>query len=182
MKSRQKGTTTVEFAIIAVVFFIVLFGVIEIGRALFVWNTLTEATRRGARVAAVCPVLDPETNTEADPESDIVRRVTVFGPGGGTSTTSPILSGLTTANVDLAYLNENGGVVADPEETGFSDIHYVRVSIKQPPDPDFYQITLLIPFVAPILTALPFETTLPRESLGVVPGVNTPSCDFPPLP
>ena len=56
---RQHGTTTVEVAIIGVVVMVVLFGVIEIARVFFVFNALNEATRRGARVAAVCQLNDP---------------------------------------------------------------------------------------------------------------------------
>ena len=48
-RRRQSGLTTVEFAIIGSLAFILVFGVIEIARALFVLNALTEATRRGAR-------------------------------------------------------------------------------------------------------------------------------------
>ena len=71
--NRQKGTTTVEFAVVAALLLTLLFGVIEVGRAMFVWNTLNEATRRGARVAAVCPV-----------DHASVARVTIFGePLGG---------------------------------------------------------------------------------------------------
>ncbi len=51
----QRGAAMVEFALIALLFFIILFGIIEFGRAFFTYNTLVEATRRGARVAAVCP-------------------------------------------------------------------------------------------------------------------------------
>lgn len=36
--------------------FMVLFSVIEVGRALFEYNKLAEATRLASRVAAVCPV------------------------------------------------------------------------------------------------------------------------------
>lgn len=162
MNFRQQGSTTVEFAFVAGLFFVVLFGVIEVGRALFVWNTLTEATRRGARVAAVCPV-----NHAA------IARVTVFGDPAS-ATTSPILGGLTTGNVQVSYLDQNGGAVANPGTTGFLNIRYVRVGITG------YQITLLIPYLSQVLTALPFQTTLPRESLGVVPGVVGTLCDFPP--
>lgn len=55
MRRRQQGMHTVEFAVAGALFMILLFGVIEFGRALFVWNTLAEATRRGAHMAAVCP-------------------------------------------------------------------------------------------------------------------------------
>jgi Flp pilus assembly protein TadG len=155
MKNRQGGLTTVEFAIIAAVFFLVLFGVIEIGRALFVWNTLTEATRRGARVAAVCGINHPA-----------IARVTVFGDPAS-ATNSPILSGLSTANVAVDYLQDDGVTTT----TTFRDIEYVRVRIIG------YQHNVLIPFASQLLTAPPFETTLPKESLGVTDvGINR--CDF----
>lgn len=51
---RQKGVAAVEFALIASLFFAVLFGIIEIGRVLYYMNAATEATRLGARVAVVC--------------------------------------------------------------------------------------------------------------------------------
>ena len=42
-----------RFAILGVLFFTFVFGVIEVSRALYLWNTMTEVTRRAARAAAV---------------------------------------------------------------------------------------------------------------------------------
>ena len=53
-RSDHCGVAAVEFALIASVFFTVLFGAIEVSRLLFLWNTTTEATRIGARTAVVC--------------------------------------------------------------------------------------------------------------------------------
>jgi hypothetical protein len=50
----QRGASAVEFALIASLLFTLLFGIIEMGRVLFYWNTATEATRMGARLAVVC--------------------------------------------------------------------------------------------------------------------------------
>jgi Flp pilus assembly protein TadG len=51
----ERGVASVEFALIALfVLFPLLFGIIEMGRVLFYWNTATELTRIGARVAVVC--------------------------------------------------------------------------------------------------------------------------------
>ena len=154
---RQRGTTTVEFAIIGTVLMVVVFGVIEFGRALFVINMLTEATRRGARMAAVCPVGDPKP-----------AQVAVFANGG---TNSSLVAGLTTANVQIQYLDTSGAVIASPgTAAGFNSIRYVRVRIV-----GFTQ-TLLIPLH---ITAVPlsgFSTTLPRESLGVYPSVGSTPC------
>ena len=58
-KNYQNGTSTVEFAIVAAVLFIMIFGVIEIGRGYFVYSMLDEVARRASRLAVVCPVNDP---------------------------------------------------------------------------------------------------------------------------
>lgn len=53
-RSQQRGVAAVEFALIASILFMVLIGIMEMGRVLFYWNTATEATRLGARLAVVC--------------------------------------------------------------------------------------------------------------------------------
>jgi hypothetical protein len=147
-RSSQAGLTTVEFAIIGVVFFITLFGAIEFGRALFVVNTLTEATERGARMAVVCPL-----------GSSAPASAAVFGNGGSSST---VIYGLTTGNVVIEYLDSNGAVLADPAGS-YGSIRYVRARIAG------FSLPLLIPLIAPTLTPEGFQTTLPRESLGITP-------------
>ena len=154
MRKQEQGIFTVEFAIIAATLFIVLFAVIELAHVLWIWNTASEATRRGARVAAVCPINHPA-----------VAEVTVFAqPGGGPD--SPILNGLSTSNVSVEYLDEDG----DPD-TDFRDIAYVRVLLSN------YTFTPLIPFVNVDFTLPPFETTIPSESLGYIPDVDDPTAD-----
>jgi Flp pilus assembly protein TadG len=118
MSKQQRGVTTVEFAIVGLLAMITLFGVLEIARAFFVYNTLGEATRRGARVAAVCQVNDPA-----------IREITIFRQAGGGST-STILSGLTTANVIVEYLDNAGNLLADPMAS-YGLIRYVRVRISR---------------------------------------------------
>jgi len=54
MKNRQLGATAVEFALVLVVFLTFLLGILDFSRMLFTWNAATEATRAGARYAAVC--------------------------------------------------------------------------------------------------------------------------------
>jgi Flp pilus assembly protein TadG len=51
------GSVTVEFALVSVVFFTMLFGMMEMSRLMFYWNTAAEVTRLGARMAVVC---DPD--------------------------------------------------------------------------------------------------------------------------
>lgn len=161
-KARQAGVTTVEFTIIGFVLFLTIFALIETGRLLWVWESLTEATRRGARVATVCPVDHPA-----------IANVAVFN-NPSSSGASAILHGLTTGNVAVSYLNNSGAA-----ETNWCDIEYVRVEITG------YVHNFVVPMVGTFLNAPDFETTLPIESLGLVPGVGfqcfgvasaTPSC------
>ncbi|NBQ67694.1 MAG: pilus assembly protein [Nitrosomonadaceae bacterium] len=51
---KQRGVAAVEFALIAVMLFTLLIGIMEFSRVLHYWNTATEATRLGARLAVVC--------------------------------------------------------------------------------------------------------------------------------
>lgn len=144
MRRQQAGTTSVEFAIIGMVAMVVIFGLIEFSRMVFVINALSEATRRGARMAAVCPLNDPA-----------ISQVTVFNaPGGGAN--SPIVGGLSTANVNVQYLDQNGTPTA-----AFGQINYVRVQIVN------FQHSLLVPLAFSTFTLPGYPSTLPRESLGV---------------
>lgn len=147
-RRRQAGLTTVEFAIIAAVALMSLFAVIEIGRAMFVVNALNEATRRSARMAAVCPINDPA-----------IREVAFFNaPGGGTG--NGVLGELAPGNVAVEYLDRSGDPLSDPNGN-FGDIHFVRTRIVN------FQHEMLIPFGNWIFTTPEFSTTLRRESLGV---------------
>jgi Flp pilus assembly protein TadG len=148
MRSLQRGVACVEFAIVGSVLFMVMFGVIELGRALFVASALTESTRRGARVAAICPVGDLAP-----------ARVAILANAGGRSLIAP---NLTTANVVVSYLNQAGAPLANPAGS-YTQIQYVQVRIVN------YTMELLIPFVRPSLVLPAFTATLPRESLGYSP-------------
>jgi len=52
-RRRQGGVFAVEFAILAMLFFIFMFALLEVARAIYLWNVVPEITRRAARAAAV---------------------------------------------------------------------------------------------------------------------------------
>jgi len=151
----QRGITIVEFALVGAVFFTVLFGLIDLSRLYFDVATLDEATRRGARLAAVCPVNDP-----------VIAQTAVFA---GSGTQSTLVPGLDTGHVSLQYLNIDGDTVADPAGAGYGSIRYVRVSIQN------FQVQTFIPFMSSMITLPAFQTTIPSESLGRV-GVADIAC------
>lgn len=53
IREGSHGVATVEFALVSVVFFLVLFGIIEGGRLIYDYNRVSFAARDGARWAAV---------------------------------------------------------------------------------------------------------------------------------
>lgn len=149
---RMRGVYVVEFAIIGLLLFTLLFGVLEMGRLYFTVNTLNETVRRGARLAAVCDISDPR----------ILRRA-IFNAAedaGGSS----LIRDLETADLTLTYLDGNGAPVASPGDTsdtgGFRTIRYVQLRV------DNFTFDLLIPGLGRQLTLPAFRATLPRESLG----------------
>jgi Flp pilus assembly protein TadG len=52
----ERGAAAVEFAIVASLFFMLVFGIIDFGFAFHSWNNAGNAAREGARKAAVDPV------------------------------------------------------------------------------------------------------------------------------
>lgn len=156
MKRHEGGIYVVEFAIIGLLLFTLLFGVIEMGRLYFTVNTLSETVRRGARLAAVC---DPTQPLEVQ---KILRR-SIFNDIGD-SGSSALIAGLETADLSLVYLDADGQVVTSPSDTsgtdGFRAIRYVQLRV------DNFTFDLLIPLLGTQITLPGFRATLPRESLG----------------
>jgi Flp pilus assembly protein TadG len=49
LRAHQQGLAAVEFALVALLLFTLLFGVIEMGRLLWTWNAAVVATRLSGR-------------------------------------------------------------------------------------------------------------------------------------
>lgn len=91
-----------EFALVAPIFFMLLFGIIEAGRFMFYYEVLNNATREGARYAIVnganadevgCPTGPPAPGTTScDPTGEDVKqrvRDAAFGVLGAGITVTP---------------------------------------------------------------------------------------------
>lgn len=138
-RHQERGSTLVEFAIGASVFLMVMFAVIEFGRALWVHNALSDAARRGARYAV--------THSSAD--VDAVKNVVVYDdPAGGTK---PLVDSLTTGNVNVDYSNFGlSGGTATVSITG-------------------YQFNFVFPVVSTSIQMPGYATTLTAECAGLIP-------------
>ena len=146
----QKGTSMAEFAVVALLFFMIIFGIIEFGRLLYTHNALTDATRRGARYAVL-----------HDSGAPCVINVVVYGeaninPDTCAPTGPPLINGLTTSNVDVEYRGSGS--------FGYGmNLGTVTVTITS------YQFNLSIPLFRRTLTMPAYKTVLTAESAGIIP-------------
>jgi Flp pilus assembly protein TadG len=144
----EKGQALVEFAMVTLLFFTLIFGIIEFGRALWTWNTIVQATRAGARYAAV------EIPTSDDTP---IKKVVVYNdPNGGASST-PVVPGLTETNVTVRYLNNDGTLAANKSVADMIEISVIN-----------YQFNFLVSLFGPSISLPPFRTSLPLEGLGAL--------------
>ena len=151
-KSRQEGSTLVEFAIGASVFLLAMFAIIEFGRALWVHNALADAARRAARYAvnqsASSPAGVKTSGKNVGPSITAIRNVGVYGdPAGGTN---PLVNNLTPENLDVQYTNFGVGVGT------------VAVTVTN------YQHQFVLPIIGTTIQMPDYQTTLTGESAGVV--------------
>ena len=60
-KRRQSGNAMVEFALVFLLFLMIVFGLIEMGRAVWTYNSVAHATRMGGRHIIVHGSVNPTT-------------------------------------------------------------------------------------------------------------------------
>jgi Flp pilus assembly protein TadG len=146
-RKNERGAALVEFAIVATVFLSVMFGVIEFGRLFWTHNALRDAARKGVRLAAV------RKNDAAGIQA--VKNMVVYGdPAGGTT---PVVTGLSTSNVQVQYVNYDG----------------LELSSRASVSITGYQFQFSVPLLGGTMNMPAYRTSLPGESAGYVP------CDVP---
>jgi Flp pilus assembly protein TadG len=130
----QRGVAAVEFALVSTVLFMLLFGVIELGRMLWTWNAAVESTRLGARLAAVCDI-DRSSNA---PIKTRMREM---------------LPALANGNIVVEYMNPADTVDATCTN---DNCKAVRVQLSN------FTHSAIIPF-APLTVTMPNFATIVRK-------------------
>ena len=79
-RRRERGQALTEFVLVGLTFFLLVFGMIDVGRAVWNYNTLAEATREGTRYAIVHGADSSNPSGPGDDQdvNDLVRQ---FGFG-----------------------------------------------------------------------------------------------------
>ena len=97
---RSRGQSLVEFALIFPIIILLVVGFMEIGRAVFAYNTIANAARQGARVATVNQLANV---TECDESRPIEDPYEPHWTIRGCVITAAKTLGLTTSNVTVSY-------------------------------------------------------------------------------
>ncbi|WP_394135957.1 TadE/TadG family type IV pilus assembly protein [Aliivibrio fischeri] len=154
---KQKGVTIVEFTLIVLAVMVLIIGVLEIGRYVYSLQMMNEMTRKAARLATVCYVLDQHDIPTMD---EIVE-------------TYP--ADFSADNLIIEYLDSSGNTIdltgfaslnIEDQSSVFAMIRFVRARV----DNYQYRFFSLLSFIGTdgVLEMPEFQTTLPAESLGVV--------------
>jgi Flp pilus assembly protein TadG len=175
-RRRHAGAVAIELAGLMVLFCMMVFGILEVARMLFLWNTMSAVTRRGAAaVMAAAPGAD---------HSDALNQAAF----GGVPLTSPTVDG---SYLQVTYLNAAREAVATPpvcpsdnvvtcmtNPGDASCVRYVRVRLCQPGGGDTCDPVPVTPLAG--VTSLlfgnttlyfpTFQTVTPVGALGYQPG------------
>lgn len=186
--SAQAGATAVEVAILSIVFFLVVFGALELTRMMYVYNTLQEVTRHAASDLINLPPADPDS-----PAMMTVRRRAIFQQTGDhlilaapvavkhvridylsltRDPTDGSLKRVQTSAIPSCAAKNRQTCIADPNDAAC--VRFVRVRICEAGDASTcnpVRLQALIP-VVDFRIDLPRSSTIATvESLGYLPGM-----------
>lgn len=182
----QAGATVVEFAIAMVAFLMLVFGILETARAMYLFNILQDVTRRAAALASVTDFKDAAA-------LDNVRQTALFADAAGQLVLG---APITQAHIRIDYLavtRDAGGDFVQSEIAGINlpassarnksncilnpyganCIRLVRARICDPGNRDACAAVAYQPIFPLVSLAvnLPVASTVVRaESLGFIPG------------
>jgi Flp pilus assembly protein TadG len=146
MVSRKpRGQTLVEFAIILPIFLLVLIGLFDMGRAVYAFNTISNASRQAVRVGIVnqtCDAIGAEADTHAA-SLDVQ-----WAPSGG----DPCLDA--NGEIDIKFLSAqlNGSSCASPYVLGC----YVEVTVA-------YDYTPATPIIGNLVGTIQLTSTTRQQ-------------------
>lgn len=118
MKNDQRSQSLVEFAIVAPILLLLLFGIVDFGRVIYIYATLNQAVNEGARAAIKDSALLP-TNTDVE---NAVKQHAVDVSLANPCPNGPITATNPPANSGWIYITEpNPPSTAEPLSPSLED-------------------------------------------------------------
>jgi len=127
---RKEGSSTIELAIVFPILLIMFVGTAELGRLFYTYNSLSKATKVGARYLSASRLAVNGTATEITNAKTEAKNLVVYGCKNRAvapcSTASPIVNGLSTANINIC---DNFATPCSPVLAA-GPVKYFRVEIQ----------------------------------------------------
>jgi hypothetical protein len=166
----QRGVAAVEFALLAIILLVFIFGTIELARVVYLWSTMTQVTSQTARGAAI-------TNRKDPVAWNAMRRRAMFLTAPG-QTALPFGGNIGLGHLQIEYLRFDAETVAaaaplcpaqntvnclnDPH--GASCVRFVRVRLCNPDNPGctkvVYQPLAPLPGINKLSVNMPWFTAI----------------------
>lgn len=146
-RNRQTGVAAIEFALLLIPMVMMAFGITELGRALYQYNTVAKATRDATRYLS----------TQAPGDAAAWTKATCLAVYGNFDCSGTALApGLTTAMVSICDAS-NCASTHQSQATGSGTINLVTATIGGNQNP--YSFVSLVPFVVPNINFGPISAT-----------------------
>ena len=97
--SRQRAQALVEFGLISFVLFLMFFVIIDGARAVYSWQTVSEAAREGAHTAELTDSTDTQIRTAINSHTGLLGNL----GGGATITPAVTRTALQTVTISVSY-------------------------------------------------------------------------------
>ena len=78
-KSVAAGTTIVEFAIVCIAFFLLILGLLDVGRGVWIYNSISAGAREGTRYAIVNGSFSPAPASATDVGDFVKKKLRLTG-------------------------------------------------------------------------------------------------------
>lgn len=162
MKQRkQQGVAAIELAIVLIPMLILCFGIVELGRALYLYNGLVKATRGAARYLTAQSLASPPAGETANSIRLKAKSLAVCGQQDCSGDVAPLVPDLTLAQVSICDSLSCPGTHASVT-TGQGTVNLVSVTIGGP-NAEPYTFTSLAPWGIPDITFSPVTTTMASQ-------------------
>jgi Flp pilus assembly protein TadG len=156
-RPREGGQALLEFALVFPVIVLVLISFLEIGRAVNDYNTLTNAARQGARVAAVNQIsAHTECNESRPVEDPLNAHWSIWGCVMAASSPMQIASG----DISVTYAAPAGTTLACTSLLHVGCIASVTVTYHYAPTTSL-TTTLIGPITMTATSKMPIERVFP---------------------
>lgn len=146
-RRHDRGQSLVEFALVFPIIVLLIATFVEIGRAVFAYNTIANAARQGARVAIVNQLADV---TECDESRPIEDPYEPHWSIRGCAILAGKSIGLSTANVSVSYATPPGTTLSCSPDLHIGCLAAITVS---------YNFTLATPFVSALIGPISMSQT-----------------------